>query len=111
MSSLLALTPYAILFVLVQVLAALPWFLALNWGALQTWRQRAGSGRLALPALAGLAGLAVAGVLAALVLAVIQDHDSLERIGRLYACVLHLQLLADLIVAVFLVLLLVWPKG
>lgn len=111
MSSALSLTPYAIVFVLVQVLAALPWILTLNLEPLQTWWQRTDPGRRAFVLLGGVAGVVVAGVLAGLFLAIIQDHESLERIGRVYASVLHLQLLVDGIVFVFLALLFVWPKG
>jgi hypothetical protein len=40
-----------------------------------------------------------------------QNREGLEWLGRLYGAVLQLQLLADLLVGIFGLLLLVWPKG
>ncbi len=114
---------------LVQVVAALPWALALAWDAL---RARSGPAGPPLPGapqpspvrkpgaapspllgLAGwLAGATVGGglVLTAL-LGAVRDRGTLETFGQAYGAVLHLQLFADGFVLAFAVLLTAWPKG
>jgi ABC-type transport system involved in multi-copper enzyme maturation permease subunit len=90
---------------LVQLLAALPWLALLD---LDTFRAQ-----LRRPAALGYAVVAVAGggLVFALFLLLIHDRDSLEIWGRLFASVLQIQLAADLFVAVFALLLKVWPRG
>lgn len=93
---------------LVQLLAAIPWILA--WSA---------TAQLVRPARGGLSGrlaqaLLVLAIVTAVVVALLNhqhDRDYLNAIGRLYGGLLSLQLLLDLCVAVFWVLLQIWPKG
>src|SRR5262249_32389657 len=47
----------------------------------------------------------------AILLPVIQERGSLERWGRLYGAVLQLQLIFDVFVVAFVVMLQIWPKG
>ena len=47
----------------------------------------------------------------AILLPVIQERGSLERWGRLYGSVLQMQLIFDVFVIAFVVMLQVWPKG
>src|SRR5262245_34502998 len=90
---------------LVQVVAALPWLWLLDQKTFKaTLRTPAGWGYLFGGVLAGGA------VLAALLLTV-RDPVQLERYGRLYATLLHLQLAIDAFIVVFGLVLLVWPKG
>ena len=100
-----------ILLALVQCVAALPWLLGVSWDVLRAWLRPAPGQRLAVAA--GLAAVTVLGL--GLVIAVgagvASERDSLMSLGRVYGAVLHLQLLADLITLVFLVLTTVWPKG
>jgi hypothetical protein len=97
--------------ILVQVVAALPWFVALNRDLLSTWFRQA-DGRVASPRV--LQAVAIGFGLALLpagLLGIFQDKDSLEWLGRLYGSILSVQLLADLIAFIFLVLVVLWPKG
>lgn len=91
--------------VLIQVLAALPWLALLEPGAF--------SSRLKRPGFWGtLLGIVVGGgVLVALLLTLVSAREGMEYFGRLYGALLQLQLFADLLVGIFAVLLLVWPKG
>jgi hypothetical protein len=113
--STLSLVLFGFLLVLIQVLAALPWMLAINWAVvrrtLQDWLQNPQlSSNVARLLVAGVA-LVIAGVAPALFLGIIKDPDSLETWGRVYGCVLHLQLIPDTFVLFFLLLQLVWSKG
>ena len=100
-----------VLLVLVQVLAAVPWLLAVNWSTLGQRLQNPTVlfrlARLGPPLLVVL----VLALVPALLPDLIQDPGTLEVCGRCYGAVLHAQLAADLLVAVFAVLLLAWPKG
>src|SRR5439155_885059 len=51
------------------------------------------------------------GVALAAQFTLLQTPSTLESSGRLYGSLLHLQLSVDLLVGVFTVLLLLWPKG
>lgn len=91
-----------LIFCLIQMLAAFPW-LAVVLGAERK------SIRAFLPrALAILAG---GGLLAAVVLFFMQDKDVLSTMGRWYAIILQFQVLLDVLVLIFGLLLLVWPRG
>jgi ABC-type transport system involved in multi-copper enzyme maturation permease subunit len=92
--------------ILIQLLAAAPWLIVFNWSSL---RAAAGPTLLVRVAVIGLAGAVL--VPAGLSLGLIQDRASLEMAGRLYGSVLHLQLFADLLVGIFWLMLLIWPKG
>jgi hypothetical protein len=102
MTSLLTFTALAAVLVLVQALAALPWLLVLVRRPYRSWLQATG---IVLGALVLLR-------LAQMVMPMAWATEGVvEYLGRVYGSVLHLQLLADLFVGVFFVLLKVWPKG
>jgi ABC-type transport system involved in multi-copper enzyme maturation permease subunit len=88
-----------------QVLAALPWLAALDPAQARDKLRRPGSWGVLLGAAAAV------GLAAALYLDANTDRSSRGGWGRVYASVLQLQLSADLFVAFFAGLLLVWPKG
>jgi ABC-type transport system involved in multi-copper enzyme maturation permease subunit len=114
---------FGFLLLLLQVLAALPWVLVFNWTAIKAMLRprpaRTGAvGAAGKPgSLAGplttviLVVVAVCAVVPALFFGFVQDRDALTTIGRVYAAVLELQLAADLIIGVFIVLIFAWPKG
>jgi hypothetical protein len=95
---------------LVQFLAALPWLSlafvsSADWQALRrkpfsSWLLQ----RLAI-------GLVVCAAVPFLVLLLVQNRDSLEITGRLYAAVLQLQITVDLFILLFALVLWLWPKG
>jgi ABC-type transport system involved in multi-copper enzyme maturation permease subunit len=89
-------------FVLIQLLAAIPW-LAIVFGADRR------TIRAFLPQAAGI--LIGGGVLGGIVFFFMQDKDVLGTIGRWYGLVLQLQIILDFFVLVFWLLLLVWPRG
>jgi ABC-type transport system involved in multi-copper enzyme maturation permease subunit len=103
------------LLVLIQIVAAIPWLMVSNWEALR--RSASGSAKSSgeLWRMVGTAVLVALGVAlgAAAVLGggLVQDREGLQLLGRLYASILHLQLLADALILVFWLLLLAWPKG
>src|SRR5262245_29514512 len=103
----ISLISWGILLALLQVLAALPWL-----GVLLSEVRSSGKRGSILPMVgwAGAAtiggGLALAGVMSFFGATPIQ-----ERLGRVYACVLHMQLIFDLMIGVFALMLLVWPRG
>jgi ABC-type transport system involved in multi-copper enzyme maturation permease subunit len=102
-----------LLLVVAQVLALLPWMLFLGGDRLWLWvREKGGVRKLWLPGGGALVGgvLVVSGIFA-LFLSTVQDRGTLEGWGRFYASILQAQLIVDLLVLVFLVMLRVWPKG
>jgi ABC-type transport system involved in multi-copper enzyme maturation permease subunit len=90
---------------LLQVLAALPWLAALDPELARAQLRRPKSWGILL------LGTAAGGVIMAFVLEAGNDPTVLARWGRVYASVLQLQLTADFFVAVFAVMLLLWPRG
>jgi hypothetical protein len=103
--SFFSLLAVCVVLMLVQVVAALPWLLALR----PTGRDRAAA---LVSIFAGLAGVVViGGPLLAAALAYDREPGRLELYGRWFAAVLHVQLAIDLIALAFAGLLLVWPKG
>lgn len=90
---------------LVQFLAALPWLAALDLASFKALLRRPSSWGIAL------AGLLGGGIALGMYLAMVQDPDRLELPGRFYGALLHVQLIADLFVVVFALLLLIWPRG
>jgi len=90
---------------LVQFLAALPWLAALDRAAFRAALRKPVSW---LYALAGVAG---AGVLLAFFMLMIQERERLTLWGRLFASVLHAQLIVDVFILGLAGLLLVWPRG
>jgi ABC-type transport system involved in multi-copper enzyme maturation permease subunit len=95
----------SIVLCLVQFAAALPWLLLLAPGLLLPQLRRPG---FWLSVLGGVAG---AGVALAVFLSIAQDPNWLVGLGKVHGSLLHLQLVADAFVAVFALLLLVWPRG
>jgi ABC-type transport system involved in multi-copper enzyme maturation permease subunit len=98
------------LLLLIQVLAALPWLalVFLNRAELAAILRRPFS----QPVLLRAAVVLLAVLLAPAVLGIfVQERTALEVCGHLYGAVLQLQLLADLFLLAFAVLLWVWPKG
>jgi ABC-type transport system involved in multi-copper enzyme maturation permease subunit len=100
--------------VLIQVLAAIPWVWALTRETLTAKGDEGAPGRLKDLGRQVLIRLLVAaggGVVAAFALSRWTDRDVLSTIGRFYGVLLHAQLLLDLFVGFFAILLLAWPKG
>src|SRR5689334_20227620 len=95
---------FCVVLAFLQFLAALPWFAAIDFRTrqrvreLRTW-------------LIGLAVCAAVGVGSAMYLDLHSDRNVLGAWGRIYMSVLHIQLGADLLVAIFVVMLTFWPKG
>jgi ABC-type transport system involved in multi-copper enzyme maturation permease subunit len=102
MSSLLSFLALAPVLLLIQAVAALPWVLVLVRRPGKTW-------------LRGVALILALLVLYRVVQVVIAmtwaTQNLVESLGRLYGSVLHLQILADLLVVLFALLLRAWPKG
>jgi ABC-2 family transporter protein len=104
-------TPFLELFVagtilaLIQFIAALPWLWAIDPLGFRRWVRD--------PAILGYAGAAVlaAGAGIALLLGQGGDTASVQRDGRIYGSILHLQLAVDFFVLVPQLLLWIWPKG
>jgi hypothetical protein len=99
---------------LVQVLAAVPWLLVVNWNALgrtkHGYKGPEGRGLGAGTLLVFLAAVAAGCVVSGFLLGLVQEEETLKALGRAYGAVLQLQLCADLVIAAFLALLLVVPK-
>jgi ABC-type transport system involved in multi-copper enzyme maturation permease subunit len=103
--SLITLWLTATVLCLVQFLAALPWLAVLDR---QTFRAAVRKPTAWATAAGSVLG---AGVLLALLILMVQERERLALWGRVFAAVLHLQLIADFFVVVFAVLLKVWPRG
>lgn len=90
---------------LLQVVAALPWVSLINSDNNEGWLKSPKTwGRI-------LIGVLVIGVPAAFLFNNASDPSVLSAWGRIYASVLQLQLTADVIIFIFLLLLTVWPSG
>jgi hypothetical protein len=87
-----------------QVAAAVPWLLAIDW------RNRAWLSQFKVWGTGLVAAIAL-GALWAAVLQGVGSAKDLNRWGRFYMAVLHLQLAADFFVLIFWLLLTFWPKG
>jgi hypothetical protein len=95
----------AALLTCIQFVAALPWLWAVDRNAFrQTLRRPAALGNV----LAVLAGITL---LLAAVIHSQRGANLLELLGRVYAAILHLQLIVDFFIVVFGLMLTVWPKG
>jgi ABC-type transport system involved in multi-copper enzyme maturation permease subunit len=94
-----------VVLVLLQMLAALPWLLLIDPAF---WRSR-----LRRPNFLGAAlGVAfAAGAVLAVLLYMVQDRDTMIMFGRLYGAALHVQLVIDLFIGLFALVLRTWPKG
>jgi ABC-type transport system involved in multi-copper enzyme maturation permease subunit len=104
-TSFLWLTVDCALLCLLQVVAALPWLATLDPGLVKSRLRHLPSVGVALLATVG------AGLVLALCLESNADPASLTRWGRIYAAILHLQVLADGFVLVFYLVLRFWPRG
>ncbi len=93
---------------LIQVLAALPWIAVLD-PAVRSWGRRALTSLLGVQVVAGTLAALAAGMALLSLSGFAADH--MVATGWLYAATLHLQLMADLFVLVFFVLLRLWPQG
>jgi len=94
---------------LIQVAAALPWIAVLDPLAFKGWLRRARSSLLGIQVVGGIIIALVAGVV--LFRVYVTDRDQLLFWGRVYASLLQLQLTADALVLVFVLLLKLWPQG
>jgi hypothetical protein len=103
--SFLDLTVLTTLLCLVQFLAALPWLAVLDPGQVRARLRHLPSLGIALLIIIGL------GIGLAVFFTTNNDTNALNLWGRFFAALLQLQLAADFFVVVFLVLLLIWPKG
>ncbi len=96
--------------VLLQILAALPWVLVsfFSRDTLASWKRRPFSADV-MPAY----GVVLAVLLLGPVLFpyFVRESHSLEVWGQIYTAALQMQLLLDLFIGAFALLLLVWPKG
>jgi ABC-type transport system involved in multi-copper enzyme maturation permease subunit len=98
------------LLVSIQVIAALPWILAVlsSRHAVRNLLQNPFTGGILLRLGIFLVILAVVPLGVGLVT---QSKDGLEVAGKVYGAILQLQLVADFLVGIFAILLWVWPKG
>jgi hypothetical protein len=90
---------------LLQCLVALPWALVAFSDSPRRQLRRSETWTTAVGVFASVA-FAIA-----LLLYAVKDAGNLQLLGKVYAAVLHLQLIADLFIAIFGVLLFAWPKG
>lgn len=90
---------------LLQGLAALPWLAFVDPATFKAQVRKPATVAIFLGAVLG------GGVFLTILFTLWQDQEVLLWWGRLYGCILHAQLLADLVALAFFVLLLAWPKG
>jgi ABC-type transport system involved in multi-copper enzyme maturation permease subunit len=102
MSSLVSLALSALLLSLVQVAAAIPWLAVLDRDLFRSAKRRSDLLSWLGGALVGVALLVGLGMRAA---------GWVDLFGRMYGAVLHIQLVVDLFVLAFFVLLKLWPRG
>lgn len=95
----------AVVLVLIQALAALPWLWLLDPKQFSA-KAKSASGWLSM---IGFIAVGAAGLTALMIYRA--DPMKLEIDGRIYAAILHLQLIIDFILAALYVLLKFWPKG
>jgi ABC-type transport system involved in multi-copper enzyme maturation permease subunit len=105
MTSLVSLSIAGSVLCLVQFLAALPWLAALDPAGFRAALRKPASW---LYAVAGAVG---AGILLAFFLLMVQERERLMLWGRLFASVLHAQLIVDCFIFGLAGLLFVWPRG
>jgi ABC-2 family transporter protein len=96
-----------VILALIQVLAALPWLAVLLSDV------RSGRKQLLSPSFLGGAAVAtiVGGGLLAWLFSFFGATPRQEAVGRFYGAVLQLQLIFDLLILIFSVMILVWPRG
>jgi len=105
------LLPYAIFFGLLQAVAAVPWVVLLLGQTFREWFAQAPLPRLAICG-AVVLGLGIGlGIGLVFLLDVAATRPSLEDVGWYYGSLLQLQLMVDLLILGFWLLLAVWPKG
>jgi ABC-type transport system involved in multi-copper enzyme maturation permease subunit len=89
----------------IQFAAALPWLWAVDPNSFRRLARRPSTWGNVIGAILGIT------VLAAVVITYQRGASAMELAGRTYGALLHLQILVDLFIAVFAVVLFVWPKG
>jgi ABC-type transport system involved in multi-copper enzyme maturation permease subunit len=94
-----------LLLAVVQMVAALPWVWAIDPVGFRKWSR---DGSVWLSILGSAVGLGV-GIMFLMFRS--GEPDVLQQWGRVYASVLHLQLIADLFIGLSQLLVWVWPKG
>lgn len=98
--------------VLVQLLAAVPWVLAVDLAGIRSWLWSGRPGDMLARLGAALAGVLIGGAALGMVLGkLVQDPERLTVWGGGYGVLLQAQLSIDFFVLVLATLLLVWPKG
>jgi ABC-type transport system involved in multi-copper enzyme maturation permease subunit len=102
----ISLITWGVLLALLQVLAALPW-LGVLLSEVRTGKQSNSLSTLGYAAAATVGG----GVLLAGTLSFFGTTPVQEKIGRFYGSILHMQLIFDLLIGVFALILLLWPRG
>ncbi len=90
---------------LIQCAAALPWVLLLLPESPKTYFRKGNALGTALGLVASVVVVMIG------LLFVVKDRGNLQLLGKIYGSVLHAQLVADLFVALFAVVLVAWPKG
>ncbi|HMF19678.1 MAG TPA: ABC transporter permease subunit, partial [Gemmataceae bacterium] len=102
--SFFSLAGLCIILAVVQMVATLPWLLALDIRQRPLWKKWSTWG-------IGVAVCGGVGLVAGWYLDVSADEIFLRRVGRVYGSILHLQVAADLFVGIFALQLIFWPKG
>lgn len=103
----ISLISWGVLLALLQVLAALPWL-----GVVLSEVRSSGKRSSFLPVVGWAAAATIGGGLALAALLSYAGATPLqEKLGRVYASILHMQLIFDLMIGVFAFILLVWPRG
>jgi len=102
--SFFSLAGLCIILAVLQLLATLPWLLALDIRQRPLWKKWSTWG-IAVAVCGGV------GLVAGWYLDVNADETFLARVGRVYGSILHLQVAADLFVGIFALQLIFWPKG
>jgi hypothetical protein len=102
---------FGLLLAAVQLLAAAPWLALLNWQSFRAWWQRSATRQIMARVGIGLAVFAGAGVLLGAAMIYILDPERLQFLGRVYGAILHIQLVIDVFILGFLLLVALWPKG
>jgi len=103
-----SLITWGVFLALIQVLAAIPWL-----GVVLSDVRSSGKQRTFLSVLGWAAAATIGGgvLLAFFPLSFFGATPVQEKIGRFYGSVLHMQLIFDLLIGVFALILLIWPRG
>jgi hypothetical protein len=88
-----------------QFVVALPWLWAIDPNSFQKMARRPGTWVNVIGAIAGVT------VLAAVMMTYQRGANLMELLGRFYGSLLHAQVVVDLFIGAFAVMLVFWPKG